>query len=132
MEGPKLLWVMLALLAGAGCSGVPTISELPATVTIKFGNEIRLADPDVIVKFVEVVQDSRCPVDVTCIQAGSATLRFSMIEPDGDLFTVMLETGKPPETSDGLTFRLTSVDPQPRQGQSLDPANYNATIEISK
>jgi hypothetical protein len=132
MEGPKLFWVTLALLAGAGCSSVPTISELPATVTIKFGNEIHLTDPDVIVKFVEVIQDSRCPVDVQCVQAGSATLRFSVIEPDGDLFTVLLETGKPPETSDGLTFRLISVDPEPRQGQFLDPGNYSATIEISK
>lgn len=116
----------------AGCQSVPTISELPATVTIKFGHEVHLADPDLIIRFAEVVQDSRCPVDVVCVQEGSATLRFSIIEPDHDLSTVIVETGQPPETSNGLTFRLISVDPQPRSGQLLDPQNYSATVEISQ
>ena len=121
---------LLAMLVG--CSSVPTISELPATVTFKFGREQHLVDPDLIIRFAEVVQDSRCPIDVTCVQEGSATLRFTLIEPDGDQFTVLLETGQPPQTSDGLTFRLISVDPQPRQGQFLDPSHYSATVEITR
>ena len=121
---------LIAILVG--CTSVPTISELPATVTIKFGHDIQLVDPDVIIRFAEVIQDSRCPVDVVCVQAGSATLRLSIIEPDHDLFTVIVETGQPPVTSQGLTFRLISVDPEPHQGEFLDPKNYSATVEISK
>jgi hypothetical protein len=71
-------------------------------------------------------------VDVTCVQEGSATLRFTIIEPDRDQLTVVIETGKPPETSDGLTFRLISVDPAPRAGQFLDPNTYTATVEVSR
>lgn len=129
MSVRKLILITLVLV---GCKSVPTIPELPATVTIKFGQDIHLLDPDVIIRFAEVVQDSRCPVDVTCVQAGSATLRFSIIEPDLDLFTVIIETDGPPQTSQGLTFRLISVDPEPRAGQFLDPKNYSATVEISK
>ena len=121
---------LIALLVG--CNSIPTISELPATVTIQFGSEVHLTDPEVDIRFLEVLQDSRCPVDVVCVQEGSATLRFSVIEPDNDQFQVVLETGKPPETAVGLTFRLISVDPAPRSGQFLDPTNYAATIEISR
>jgi hypothetical protein len=115
-----------------GCSSVPTISELPATVTIKFGHDIHIADPDVVLRFSEVIQDSRCPVDVTCVQEGSAILRFNLIEADQDQFSIILETGGPSYSIEGLTFRLVSVEPQPRQGQFLDPANYTATVEITQ
>ena len=121
---------LIALLVG--CSSIPTISELPATVTFKFGKDQHLTDPDVIIRFAEVIQDSRCPVDVVCVQEGSATLRFTVIEPDNDQFTAVLETGQPPQVADGLTFRLISVDPQPHAGQFLDPANYTATVEITR
>ena len=121
---------LLVLLVG--CSSIPTISELPATVTIKFGHDIQLTDPEAVFRFAEVIQDSRCPVDVVCVQEGSATLRFSLIEPNGNLFTVILETGGLPYSIEGLTFRLISVDPQPHAGQFLDPAKYNATVEITR
>jgi hypothetical protein len=116
----------------AACSSLPTITTLPATYTFKFGHDVHLVDPDMVIRFAEVIQDSRCPVDVQCVQAGSATLRFSLVEPNGLLFTVILETGRDPYTIEGLTFRLISVDPAPRQGQYLDPANYTATVEITQ
>jgi hypothetical protein len=128
MTARKLI-PLLAMLVG--CSSIPTISELPATVTIKFGHDVQITQPDVVIRFAEVVQDSRCPVDVTCVQQGSATLRFTLIEPDQDQFSIPLETGGLPYTIEGLTFRLISVDPEPHSGHFLDPANYTATIEIT-
>ena len=125
----KLIPVLMLLV---GCSSIPTISELPATYTFKFGQDVHLADPDVVIRFAEVVQDSRCPVNVECMQAGSATLRFSLVEPDHDLFTVVLDTDGLPYTIEGLTFRLISVDPQPQSGHFLDPKTYTATVEISQ
>lgn len=132
MTARKLVPLFAGLLILAGCSSLPTIDSLPATYTFKFGKDVQLVDPDVIIRFAEVIQDSRCPVNVECIQAGSATLRFTVIEPDNDQFTAVLETGQPPQTADGLTFRLISVDPAPRQGQFLDPATYTATVEITR
>jgi hypothetical protein len=121
---------ILALVVG--CSSVPTISELPTTYTFKFGQDVHLLDPDLTIRFVEVVQDSRCPVDVVCVQEGSALLRFAVIDPADNLSTVLIETGGPPQESQGLIFRLISVAPEPRSGQPLDPENYTATVEISQ
>ena len=132
MTARKLVPLLAGLLVIAGCSSLPTINTLPATFTFKFGKDVHLVDPDVIIRFAEVIQDSRCPVDVQCVQAGSALLRFSLVEPDKDLFTVILETGGQPYSIEGLTFRLISVDPQPHTGQFLDPAHYTATVEITQ
>lgn len=132
MTARKAVSLFAGLLILSGCSSLPTISSLPATYTFKFGKDVHLAAPDMVIRFAEVIQDSRCPVDVQCVQAGSATLRFSLVEPNGLLFTVILETGRDPYTIEGLTFRLISVDPQPHSGQFLDPANYTATVEITQ
>lgn len=132
MTARKTVSLLAGLLILAGCSSLPTITTLPATYTFKFGKDVHVVDPDAVIRFAEVIQDSRCPVDVQCVQAGSATLRFSLVEPDKDLFTVILETGGQPYSIEGLTFRLISVDPQPHSGQFLDPTKYTATVEITQ
>jgi hypothetical protein len=113
-----------------GCGGVPTVNTLPTTVSVRLGEEFRIADPELVVRFAEVIQDSRCPVDVACLQAGSATLRFSVIEPNGDLGTVILETGGPGQASHGLAFRLVGLTPDPRSTRPINPKDYRATVEV--
>lgn len=127
---------LLPTLGGAflffGCNGIPTVGTLPTTVRVRLGEEFRIAEPELAVRFAEVIQDSRCPVDVTCIQAGSATLRFSLIETNGDLNTVFLETGRPGQVSHGLTFRLVGLAPDPRSNRPINPKDYTATVEVSQ
>jgi len=126
----------LLVLAGAavagGCSGVTTVNELPGTVRVKFGEEFRIADPDLTVRFAEILQDSRCAVDVVCIQEGSVTIRFSLFEPNGDVNTLIVETGQPAGTSAGILLRLIQVEPAPHSGTTISPQDYRATVEVSR
>jgi hypothetical protein len=126
------LFTLCSIAVLAGCNGITTVSAFPTTVTVNFGAEFRIADPELTVRFAEVLQDSRCPVDLTCVQAGSATLRFSLIESNGALNTLLLETGRPGEASHGLTFRLVEVEPAPRSTRPIDPRDYKARVEVTR
>jgi hypothetical protein len=127
-----LLPTLCGALLFVGCDGITTVSTFPTTVSVRLGEEFRIAEPELAVRFAEVIQDSRCPVDVTCLQAGSATLRFSVIESTGDLSTVILETGRPGEVFHGLTFRLIGLAPDPRSNRPINPKDYTATVEVSQ
>lgn len=127
-------WTLALMIPGAlaGCAGVPTVRELPATVTIGVGEEFRIAAPQSRVWLTDIVQDSRCPVNADCIQAGSATLRLVIGFPDRSTGTLLLETDKPPVTVvPGLRFWLVSLEPLRRAGVPIEAHQYRATVEIS-
>ncbi len=120
-----------SLAAALGCGGITTVSQLPATVSVRFGQEFRVEEPNLTIQFVEVVQDSRCPVAVNCVQPGSATLRFSISRGDGGVLPLHLATDQPPAVSEGISFRLVNLEPLPRVGTVIDPRDYQATLELT-
>ncbi len=95
MPAMRLACLLLALALTAGaCSNPPRdeptdgdpMTDDPAEAmlsepfTVEAGEAVRIADGSVTVRFDEVVSDNRCPVDVTCVQAGEAVARFTFIE----------------------------------------------------
>jgi hypothetical protein len=84
------------------------------------------------IRFVRVVQDSRCPTDVTCIRAGDVTLEL-LVEIDGKQQTVELalgDRGEPTVTLDALTITLLEVEPKPISTRTIDPSAYVATLTV--
>lgn len=57
---------------------------------ISLGETVRIMEPDGTVGarlvFQEVIEDSRCPVDVNCIQAGEARVRLALHDADNQHF----------------------------------------------
>ncbi|WP_412060781.1 hypothetical protein [Rubrivirga sp. IMCC45206] len=84
----------------------PAIVELGGSTTVE-GRTLR---------FVEVVEDSRCPEGVDCIQAGRAQIRLA-IGADQAVLSVPHARMGDDETAtavlDGLTVTLQSLDPYP-------------------
>jgi len=117
---------------GAGCGGgLTTVNQLPATVTLRIGQEVQLTSPEVMFRLDEVVQDSRCPVDAVCIQAGSVTLKFLVTHPSEPAgFELILDSDRPDGTT-GVVLRVTGVTPVPRVGITIDPEDYRVSLEIA-
>ena len=85
------------------------------------------------VTFQEVLEDSRCPVDVTCIWAGLAeeSLRVAVSGHEREL---RLSTS-PPENSavfENYIFWLIRVRPVPRANQNIDSSAYFVTVRVSR
>ena len=76
----------------------------------------------------EVVEDSRCPVDVVCIQAGTVRIKASVDTYPLD-FTFIL--GKPLET-DTAMITLTAVTPTKHAGVEIKASDYRFTFSVEK
>jgi len=132
-----LSFVMAA--CGEGEAEPPTaarVSRLGESFTLRVGEAVRVEDADVTVTFKEVASDSRCPKDVTCIQAGEAVVHLAVVSEAGE--KAVLELGVPPGGSSMAAsfqaFRITifELNPQKESGKPIDPATYVATVRVNR
>jgi hypothetical protein len=84
------------------------------------------------VTFLEVVNDSRCPVDVVCVTAGDAEVRLA-VTGEGEDRTVSLHTTQEPRstTIGAVRLELTGLMPSPRSTVTVRPQDYRAMIRWS-
>ncbi len=78
----------------------------------------------------QVLEDSRCPVDVTCIQAGTVRVRADLTSGLGAANQIF-ELGKPITTETEIV-ELIGVGPQSISGRQIDASQYRFTFRISK
>lgn len=78
---PTVILIVLALSVFTGCSGTQTDFQSPLgqEFSLAIGQTVKITGEELVIEFVDVAEDSRCPRDVTCIQAGRAVcaLRFT-------------------------------------------------------
>jgi hypothetical protein len=74
--------LFVALLAASACGSsnpaTPRPVELDTEVTLARGDSAAVADKDLTVQFLEVTEDSRCPLDATCVWAGEVKVRLAL------------------------------------------------------
>ncbi len=78
----------------------------------------------------EVLEDSRCPSDVQCIQAGTVRLRAQLISASGQS-TMVFALGVP-VTTEAEEITLTDVVPAPKAGVRISPEEYRFIFKIEK
>lgn len=85
-------------------------------------------------RFLTVVEDSRCPIGVNCIQAGNAQIKVQISKPGGQPKIFELNTNGPNQSImvEGYEVKLTSLTPHPKAGVSIRPGSYTATISVAK
>jgi hypothetical protein len=79
--------------------------HVPGTVTAHLNEEVRIGA--VSVKPLEVVEDSRCPPDVSCVWAGRVRLRVAVSGADEPV----MEIGRPVTVAGGQRLTLVGVAP---------------------
>jgi hypothetical protein len=102
--------------------------------TLKLGQAITVEAEGLEVGFERVVSDSRCPTGAQCIQEGEAVVRIWLAKPPGqrenrDLAT----TPKAAEATYGAyQIRLMSLDPYPDLKRPTRPADYAASLRVTR
>jgi len=85
------------------------------------------------VRFDGVENDSRCPADVACIQAGDAVVGITVIAADRSQQRYELHTtGATFVVHDGLTIALEALDPRPVGARPIRPADYRLTLRVRR
>lgn len=125
----KFLFPALIVFASA-CQNTPTSPSLPATFTLEPGQSAR--GSTVLVRFMKVVSDSRCPLNAMCVSAGDAVATFRMTAGglDGEYELALNDASKRTVTHRGFTLEFQALQPYPVAGQPTNPADYRATVEI--
>ena len=83
------------------------------------------------VAFARVAEDSRCPPEVRCVQAGNAAAAFA-VESDAGSATLTLHTDREPRRAAAMGYALSLVElrPRPVEGALPDSAAYEATLVV--
>ncbi|WP_452232882.1 hypothetical protein [Lacinutrix sp. MEBiC02595] len=136
-----LLFIFLLLVTSSGFaqdSIVETIVTPPKIVTkLHFGSSVQFAD--VRLKFVEVVQDSRCPKAVQCIWAGEVIVLVDVFK-NGNKIAQKKLTINPTFSSQeqlGNLFSSEELDvsgfnvlPYPVSGDKIPMEEYYIQLEV--
>jgi hypothetical protein len=113
--------------APARPSAPSTVSTAPGgDVTLRLGQEAAIQGKDLAVRYVRVVNDSRCRPNMTCIWQGEASLAFLLSEPGrGESTTAELHSG--PRTGPQATsFAASRVELV-----SVSEDGQEATVRVS-
>lgn len=77
-----------------------------------------------------VIEDSRCPSKVQCIQAGTVRIRVASSISTGASLESTLKLGDAPTTIGGFSVALTAVSPYPQNPGSIAASAYRFTFRV--
>lgn len=103
------------------------------TMRVQINKEKRFPKSKVSVRFVELIEDSRCPTDTNCIWAGNAKIKIR-VSANGRSQDLTLDTNGPHQaaTAEGYSIKLISLTPAPRSNIRINRNGYVATFEAVK
>jgi len=104
------------------------------TVRVQINKEKSFPKAKLSVRFVELVEDSRCPSDAQCVWAGNAKIKIRVTK-NGKPEIITLDTNGPHQyatTADGYSIKLVGLTPAPRSNIRIDRNGYVATFEVVK
>ena len=149
--GPSVLVAVVVL--SPGCRSQKTTPQTsgntdakpvpaPATpestlVTMRQGQSTPLLQhPDDALTFVDVPQDSRCPIGVQCVWEGDATVVLAASQAGtSDTTRIELHTSSKfatPATYKDLVIHLQRLDPYPHKDVKISLGDYVATLTITR
>src|SRR5688500_9815148 len=129
-------FVFLAACASGGSGPSAPTPAVNEEFTLAPGQTATVNDAKISLTFERVTDDSRCPVDVTCIWEGDAVVHVQ-VKTDTDEVTRELHTqGGEPRTRKApagqYVITLVKLEPAPRSTAPIDPAAYRATLVVGR
>ena len=156
--------LVIGVVSTLACGGSP-VQPSPALpigepFEVQFGATVTLSD-GARVRFVDVLSDSRCPVDAVCVSAGRAVVQVFVYGPEwspqasplslqvlrifingltdppcvmsGTAFDCVLATSSQNAEADAGEYKvsLRQLAPYPRAATPIDPKDYLATLVVA-
>ena len=127
----KILFLTLIAILGIASIGM---AQKPETLVIKRGQQRSAVNGEVILKFVSVIEDSRCPNDVNCVWAGNAKIEVLITDKHGGSKKAVMNTttGQLGDQYNGYAIYLTSLTPLPKSGKTIKQRSYVATFNVTR
>jgi hypothetical protein len=132
----------IVLLSGcAGGAGSRLKCETPtgqdpvlgSSFNLRYGEHSTLAGENLTLTFMQVLEESRCPVGVQCIWEGNARVGVKAEKPPSRSATLELNTSGRYDREaryEGYKVQLLHVVPHPWHGYTLQAIDYCANLKI--
>lgn len=133
--------ITVGALVAAACGGGttepdpsshPTVVPGTVDVTIAAGQTVAFSGGALRLTFVRVVEDSRCPVDVTCVWAGNAVVEIGAALGSGPVSPLQINSGVEPRHVDwkGVRIQVVELTPLPREGRPVPAGEYTVHVRV--
>lgn len=101
---------------------------------LKVGQEAIIKGEQLKAKFISVLEDSRCPKGVTCIQAGRGRVALQLTPRNKKSETVELSTASTEQeiNFNGYQVKLVSLNPYPKMDSQVKTSEYVLNLTVSK
>ena len=142
LRTPKVLLVFVAVAILWGCTGNsgPTLPDADffvaqgAPFLLRLGQSVGIQTPStiVIVQVSDVLGDTRCPENVTCVEAGHVTLQIA-VQTELAVQDVIVEV--PPEGNvqvvvEEVTLDILGVRPAAQDGVTINILDYETALSV--
>lgn len=127
----KAAVLALGLTALVGCGTNPIAPNVGEEFELSIGQSATVNGRGIRIALQDVPEDSRCPSDVVCIQAGNATLAITVTSP-GRKLDLEINTSGPSSVviADDLELTLQGLEPYPRTTDRTTKEDYRARLVV--
>ena len=100
-------------------------------LSLPLGGSAMVPGTSIEVTFAEVLEDSRCPIDVTCFRAGNGQVLITAREGEAN-GRLVLNTAEGPRTAEfgERRFELVALAPEPDTRRSTPP-DYRVSLRVT-
>lgn len=125
----KLVFAAIMLCGLSGLAAAQT-----QKIMLRSGQEKNILGSKLMIKFASVVEDSRCPVDKTCVWAGNAKVMIQLRKKGSGAKEFVLNSGIEPRTIQyrGYEIQLANLSPRPGENVKAMAAKNTAVFEVRK
>jgi hypothetical protein len=130
----SLVFVILILSVGNGCSSTPGVieAEFGKEFTLSIGQEANISGGAFKIGFEDVIEDSRCPLNVFCVWEGRANILARVSINETGYRVVLSEPGLADKAMDillnhALVFHL---EPHPQEPDNISKDSYRMRLTV--
>lgn len=118
---------------GCGASVAGPTNPIDTPFTIGVGEATTISGAGLVIEFLGVSGDSRCPADALCIQGGDAIVRIRVT--GNGTGSYELHTGDASRATVAhrqYLISLVELQPYPFSSSPIDPDDYRATLVVRR
>lgn len=144
----KFAWMIAFAVSLAACAEDGTLVvrdddvdagrevALDQEFTMEVGDMVAVDGSHLLIRFVGVDEDSRCPSDVQCPWAGNAEVRLEFSSDNAEFAPQqrVVNTSLEPRSVEfmGMTIAVVDLTPYPISTQQIDPASYVVKLIVTR
>ncbi len=128
----KILFI-LVLTLGFGAF-LQTSAQATQKVSVLINKQKTVVKNKLAIKFASLVEDSRCPRDAQCIQAGNARITIEVSGGKNAAQTFEINTDDQPQTVSygGYNIKLIDLNPKPASNIRINRNGYTAIFKVTR